>query len=194
MSQMEWMSLREFSRRCGRKHRAAQQAIEDGRIPKECVRRGESGRIIAVEYYQASACWRANTFDTSLRPPIAAGRPAVQTSGRKDPALPDRIGVVLGQAFANSLLAACATSIWRHCLTPGQALDVHEDTLMAVMFAVSDVLQLDAEDDRPKVLFRDELRDALDPSRRGALLERIQLVADQFAKDQAAAKAAGEFQ
>lgn len=57
----EWISQREMGRRTDRTHRAVQKAIADGRIPAAAVRRGEDGRIEAVEYHAAAAGLKANT-------------------------------------------------------------------------------------------------------------------------------------
>jgi hypothetical protein len=150
----EWVSLREFARLCGRSHRAAQKAIEDRRIPASAIRHDAQGHIVAVEYHQASACWRANSDPRrSLKDfPPRSPRLPVQTSGR-DPVLDEHVPQLLGVAFANALIPACAMSVWRHGLSPGQALDAHEDQLLAVMYAIADALQLSPDDDRPRVLF-----------------------------------------
>jgi len=57
----EWISQREMGRRTDRTHRAVQKAIADGRIPASAVRRGEDGRIEAVEYHSALAGLKKNT-------------------------------------------------------------------------------------------------------------------------------------
>jgi len=152
-NQRDWIGLREFARRCGRAHRAAQQAIADGRIPASAVRHDAGGRIIAVDYHQASACWEQNTDQVraNFRPFTPAPAPArsrapaqrapVQTSARD--AVLEQLGEVLGTVFCSTLIAAAAMSVWRHGLRPAQALDVHEDTLLVVMYAAADALQLD---------------------------------------------------
>jgi hypothetical protein len=190
-SQKEWVTVRELARRCKRSHRAAQKAIDDGRIPSSAVRRDARARVLAVEYYQAAACWRNNSSPTFTRPEIPAPpRPngSVQTSGRDK--LARELGQVLGVAFANALLPACAMAVCLRGLDADKALDVLEDLLLCCMVAAGDALGLDDDDDRPKVLFCDDLEDALE--RRPELLERIRVMAVQFAEDERAARAAGE--
>ncbi len=57
----EWVGLREFARRCGRTHGAAQKAIRDGRIPAVAVRRDPKGRIVMVEHISAALAWGDGT-------------------------------------------------------------------------------------------------------------------------------------
>jgi hypothetical protein len=75
-------------------------------------------------------------------------------------------------------------------LDADKALDVLEDLLLCCMVAAGDALGLDDDDDRPEVLFRDDLEDALE--RRPELLERIRAMAAQFTEDERAARAVGE--
>jgi hypothetical protein len=185
------MSLRQFARRCHRSHRAAQKAINDGRIPASAVRRDKDGRIAAVEYHQASACWRANSSPSFDWPEIRS--PVVPPPVRLDEqTLVRQLGVVLGIAFTNALLPACAMAVHLRGLDAAQALDVMEDLLLATMFSVADALNLDPDDDRLRVLFRGELQDALHQDRRSGVVARIATMAVRFAADQRAAQAAGE--
>lgn len=58
----EWIGVRELGRRVGRKHRAVQRAIEEGRIPAAAVRRDPAtGRVVAIEYCAAALAWEART-------------------------------------------------------------------------------------------------------------------------------------
>lgn len=55
----EWISLREYSRRREVTLGAVQKAIESRRVTS--VRRDDSGRIEAIEYYAATREWNENT-------------------------------------------------------------------------------------------------------------------------------------
>jgi len=82
MSQ-EWIGVRELARRVGRKHRAVQRAVQEGRIPSTAVRRAPGGRIVAVEYYAAAHAWADKTdLDQALRTstPLRVASEPVQTS------------------------------------------------------------------------------------------------------------------
>ncbi len=190
-SSQEWTSLREFARRCGRRHRAAQKAIEDGRIPASAVKRNARGRIVAIEIYEARRGWM-QYLDPARNPvplrefPAAASETAPYSELGLDK-LSDPLGRVLGVAFANALIPACAMTVARHQLDPARALEILEDFLLVMMFAVADALGFPEEDDRPAVLFRGDLEATLDPKARAALLERIRGVADQYIADEKAA-------
>jgi len=81
----EWVGLREFARRCGRRHRAAQKAIEDGRIPASAVRRDAKGRISMVELNLASTCWSSRTdADQAMR----TTRAPIRTHAPEEPVQP----------------------------------------------------------------------------------------------------------
>ena len=71
MTDSQWISLREFARRCNRTHRAAQVAIASGRIPASAVRRSARGRIVAVEFREGSGAWRQNSAPRVNQPPVA---------------------------------------------------------------------------------------------------------------------------
>src|SRR3972149_10734126 len=71
MTDSQWISLREFARRCNRTHRAAQVAIASGRIPASAVRRSARGRIVAVEFREGSGSWRQNSAPRVNQPPVA---------------------------------------------------------------------------------------------------------------------------
>lgn len=59
MQQDEWISLREFARRCEVSPWAVSRAVQSGRVSS--VRRDESGRCVAVEWNRARAEWIART-------------------------------------------------------------------------------------------------------------------------------------
>lgn len=200
-SSQEWTSLREFARRCGRRHRAAQKAIEDGRIPASAVKRDARGRIIGIEVHEASRAWLGNTNPGHSPVPI----PALTARG-PGPARPvlsqphlaaganlgvdvfiEQLGRVLGIAFANALIPACAMAVARQHLAVSSSLDVLEDLLLATMFAAADAVGLDPNDDRPVVLFRGDLEATLHPDRRAELLTRIQAIAAEYVADEVAA-------
>ena len=190
----EWTSLREFARRCGRRHRAAQKAIEDGRIPASAVRRDAHGRIVAVKVHEASRAWLQNTDHSRSNTPVIVQ--PVPTSGAAHPAprldaLTMELGRILGTAFSNALLPACAMAVTRQQLDPDVALNVLEDFLLATMFTTADALGLDPDDDRPLVLFHGDLEAALHPDRRAELLERIRGIADRYVGEDDAAAGCG---
>ena len=192
----QWTSLREFARRCGRRHRAAQRAIEDGRIPPSAVRRDAHGRIVAVKVHEASRAWLQNTDHSRSNTPVVVQPAPAPGAARPAPgpgldALTMELGRVLGHAFENALLPACAMTVARQQLDPDVALNVLEDLLLATMFTTADALGLGPDDDRPLVLFHGDLEAALHPDRRAELLERIRGIADQYTADDEAAAGCG---
>ena len=82
----EWVGVRELGRRVGRKHRAVQRAVEEGRIPAAAVRRNpSSGRVVAIEYHAAALAWDGTTDPAKAirsAEPLRLPPPGpVQTSG-----------------------------------------------------------------------------------------------------------------
>ena len=82
----EWVAVREVARRRGVSAPAVMKAVATGRIPQSAVRRGESGRLVAIELEQAMACWDARTDPAKGGTIIDLVAPAVPTSGAVAPA------------------------------------------------------------------------------------------------------------
>lgn len=117
----EWIGVRELARRVGRRHRAVQHAIEDGRIPAAAVRRNAAGRIVSVEYHAASFAWAARTDpDRALRSaePLRTPAVAVQTSAP------------LHAALEVAFLAW--PTVLAHCGVAGAQLDAAVPTVLQI--------------------------------------------------------------
>lgn len=57
----DWMSLRAYARHRGDALSAVQKAIKDGRVTEAAVKRGEGGRLTAIDREQADIDWAKNT-------------------------------------------------------------------------------------------------------------------------------------
>lgn len=124
----EWISQREMGRRSDRTHRAVQKAIADGRIPAAAVRRGEDGRIEAVEYHAALAGLKANTdpVEAARNGKLSAPAPVQPGGGASLNAKPDLVAAAGGDADAvvpNNGTAAAGGDAGGWSVPPAQAGD-----------------------------------------------------------------------
>lgn len=97
-------SVRAFGRRVGRSHPTILQAVEDGRIPADCVRRDPAtGKIQGIYWLRAEAAYASNTDPTQAErtgaSPLNTSRATSSDPGQA--AMPPGQGGGAGELFVS---------------------------------------------------------------------------------------------
>lgn len=188
MSDSELMGRNQYAKHRGCSPSAVTKAVRDGRIARAVT--WEDGQIKAIKWRLADKLWADNTDPsrTSIpSAPAAAARsgrsPAVQGSAL---AAEQRVQASLGRAFAGGLVAWAGLLVHRYNVDANRAAEMILDLHLMLAVAISSQMGVDFDD--ASIVLAGDIKAALSPDERPALLERISAAAAVFRDEDASKK------